>query len=417
MGTNRMRTAKAVCRHLNYRNPLFVRALNRSAEEIRKNFSHIVDCTWNETLSCAYDRAICEVEIFLSCQSALTRSLGVRLVGGELARKGLLEVSTDGSWRKVCGLSKYILSELPTAACRHLGFDGGSMTFVRASDRPGYFQTFYGNCKLNPIEKCIFRKCYNRCFEYVSVVCYRSEWQVRLVNTVHNGQETEGAVQVFSTKLWWKFVCEDKWNMNAAQVVCSELGYEKAISAKRNSELTSSNREWSPFKVLCRGNEKALRRCTHFESTARRRCKVAGLVCKEKECKESDFLPFFSEIAVYLFIDCPSGWFLFADYCYTVSLPRSLNGEVMENGGCGSVNSVSISSPHEQAFVLSLLADITDDVWIGLMRGRDEVFKWRNQEPLRFLRLDLNDIFLSYVASLGTSCGLLENRKSFIGAL
>ena len=70
IGRNRMPTAFAVCRHLNYRRPFFVRALNRSAEEIRKNFSHIVYCTWNEALSCTYNRATGEEEIFLSCQSA-----------------------------------------------------------------------------------------------------------------------------------------------------------------------------------------------------------------------------------------------------------------------------------------------------------------------------------------------------------
>ena len=60
-------------------------------------------------------------------------------------------------------------------------------------------------------------------------------------------------------------------------------------------------------------------------------------------------------------------------------------GKVIESGGCGPVNSVSISSPHEQAFVLSLLADIKEDVWIGLKRKDGEAFGWRNKEPLRFL--------------------------------
>ncbi|XP_065840830.1 uncharacterized protein [Oscarella lobularis] len=108
IGSNRMRTAFAVCQHLNYRSPLFVRALNRSTEEMRKNFSHIVECTWNEALSCTYDRATCEVEIFLSCQSARTRSIRVRLVGGKWSRNGLLEVSTDWSWKKAFGIRLWI---------------------------------------------------------------------------------------------------------------------------------------------------------------------------------------------------------------------------------------------------------------------------------------------------------------------
>ena len=231
------------------------------------------------------------MEIFLSCQSALTRSIGVRLVRGKWSGNGLLEVSTDGSWKKVCGLDKRVLSKLPQATCRHLGFDRGGMRFIPASNRWGDSKTFYGVCMSNSIKKCSFKRFFNRCFDYIWVECYRSKWQVRLMETVHNVQETEGTIEVFVFDRW-KFVCEDKWNINAAQVVCSELGYEKAISAKRKSELTLSNRKFSPLKVLCHGSETALRRCTHFESKTSRPCNAAGLVCKEKECKESDLFPF-----------------------------------------------------------------------------------------------------------------------------
>ena len=56
-------------------------------------------------------------------------------------------------------------------------------------------------------------------------------------------------------------------------------------------------------------------------------------------------------------------------------------------GGCGRSNSVSISSPHEQAFVLSLLPGylLKGDVWIGLRREDNGAFKWINEEPLRCL--------------------------------
>ncbi|XP_065844714.1 C-type mannose receptor 2-like [Oscarella lobularis] len=56
-------------------------------------------------------------------------------------------------------------------------------------------------------------------------------------------------------------------------------------------------------------------------------------------------------------------------------------------GGCGRSNSVSISSPHEQAFVLSLLPGylLKGDVWIGLRREDNGAFKWINEEPLRYV--------------------------------
>ena len=56
--------------------------------------------------------------------------------------------------------------------------------------------------------------------------------------------------------------------------------------------------------------------------------------------------------------------------------------------GCGPLNSASISSPHEQSFVFSLLVDYrgwSKDFWIGLRREDDGAFKWINEEPLRCL--------------------------------
>ena len=53
-----------------------------------------------------------------------------------------------------------------------------------------------------------------------------------------------------------------------------------------------------------------------------------------------------------------------------------------DRSGCGPSNSASITSPHEQAFILSLLADQRNDVWIGLRRI-DETFEWINKDPLR----------------------------------
>ena len=84
-------------------------------------------------------------------------------------------------------------------------------------------------------------------------------------------------------------------------------------------------------------------------------------------------------------LDCPLGWILYADYCYGFSKLWFMDGELGINaGGCGRTNSASINSPHEQAFVMSLLAD-ESDVFIGLRREDDDAFKWMNGEPLRCL--------------------------------
>ena len=87
-------------------------------------------------------------------------------------------------------------------------------------------------------------------------------------------------------------------------------------------------------------------------------------------------------------LDCPPGWFLYANHCYNVS-PYVLMS--MRVGGCDPMNRVSINSPHEQAFVLSLLAGVRDDVFIGL--ERDDDVRWTNGEPLRFAVINLVIVF------------------------
>ena len=88
--------------------------------------------------------------------------------------------------------------------------------------------------------------------------------------------------------------------------------------------------------------------------------------------------------------DCPLGWILYEEYCYTLShnyWRMDEYGALLEPLGCGEMNSVSISSPHEQSFVFSLLLDYQweREVWIGLKREDDGAFMWINEEPLRCL--------------------------------
>ncbi|XP_065844501.1 uncharacterized protein [Oscarella lobularis] len=365
LGKGASRTAASVCKQLGYSSLLFVRAIKRFGEKFRANYSYSVDCSWNNVLNCTYEKTTCDLGLFLSCRSARTFSIEVRLVNSPVPSSGTLEVGIGNTWRKVCGLERNVLSSLPRATCRHLGYDNGNMSFTGL--RRGRLRSLHSFCRSNSIGGCSFLGYSSRCFDFIRVDCLNSQLQVRLVNTTRKTTEREGAIEVFFNGNWTA-VCEDEWNINASEVVCSELGYKNAVSSRRLSSdlVTSSSQRLAPLKVICQGNETALRQCNHFMSTSRQSCRAARVVCKEKEY-------------------CPSGWFLYADYCYTVSRLMFVQRMNMRAGGCGPVNSVTINSLHEQAFVLSLLADIRGDVSIGLKRQAEEVFQWLNGEPLRYV--------------------------------
>ena len=61
----------------------------------------------------------------------------------------------------------------------------------------------------------------------------------------------------------WGTVCDDGWDLSDAQVVCNELGLDKAIAAKHGAFYgQDSGRIWLD-SVDCDGSESAIRKCSH----------------------------------------------------------------------------------------------------------------------------------------------------------
>ena len=111
-------------------------------------------------------------------------------------------------------------------------------------------------------------------------------------------------------------------------------------------------------------------------------------------------------------LDCPRGWYLYAGYCYTVSNKSYDFDDTEWDKGCSSKSLVSINSPHEQAFVLSLLAGKDSDVWIGLTRRRNtDEFRWFNGDPMTYAYIyaACETVYVT-CACAGMLCGRVENR-------
>ena len=86
-----------------------------------------------------------------------------------------------------------------------------------------------------------------------------SSFTVRLVNgsTIY-----EGRVEVQHNGIW-RTVCDYGWDLHDAQVVCSQLGFGRAIAAKHNSFYgDGSGQTWLTY-LNCIGNELTIGNCLH----------------------------------------------------------------------------------------------------------------------------------------------------------
>ena len=99
-------------------------------------------------------------------------------------------------------------------------------------------------------------------------------------STKHN----EGKVEVYDEGEW-RVICDDSWDIDDATVVCRQLGYGRAASAKWNQRdyYWTGRKVWMD-NVRCRGIENNLKQCSfaRWSSNDNEICdplKTAGVAC------------------------------------------------------------------------------------------------------------------------------------------
>ncbi|KAH9493195.1 Deleted in malignant brain tumors 1 protein [Bulinus truncatus] len=194
----------------------------------------------------------------------------IRLVDGNRNYEGTVEVFYNNRWGSVC--DDFWSINAAEVVCDMLGHRRqGAKAVMGNGFHSAYRNAFWlnnVNCKGNetnlfdcPHSSWGLHDCNST--DLAGVKCFPViENFIRLVQ---GGKSYQGTVEVFYNNRWGT-VCDDHWSANAAQVVCSMLGYVR-VGAKAVSENGFNSTQYNDFwldEVQCFGNEKSLFDCTHL---------------------------------------------------------------------------------------------------------------------------------------------------------
>ncbi|XP_031553545.1 uncharacterized protein LOC116290605 isoform X2 [Actinia tenebrosa] len=187
---------------------------------------------------------------------ALEKEIEVRLNGSSSSYEGRVEVKYAGIWGTIDDSGWDIFDA--TVVCRQLGFAGAVSAFTGGrfgrGKGPVWFSEAHCNGDENKISGCIE---FNNTKSSISnhnagVACFSA----RLADgkTPH-----EGRVEIqYNGK--WSTVCGKNWNINSANVICRDLGYEGAIST---SVVGKGSGQVLLEDVKCIGDEVSIMLCSH----------------------------------------------------------------------------------------------------------------------------------------------------------
>ncbi|XDC74113.1 hypothetical protein R6Z07F_005286 [Ovis aries] len=187
--------------------------------------------------------------------------LALRMVSEDQQCAGWLEVFYNGTWGSVC---RSPMEDITVSViCRQLGCgDSGTLNSsvgLREGSRPKWVDgircrktdTSLWQCPSDPWN---YTSCSPKEEAYIS--CEGSR-QLRLVD---GGGPCAGRVEILDQGSWGT-ICDDRWDLDDAHVVCRQLGCGKALQATVSSSFGAGSGPIWLGNVKCTGKESHVWRC------------------------------------------------------------------------------------------------------------------------------------------------------------
>ncbi|XP_058272777.1 deleted in malignant brain tumors 1 protein-like [Hemibagrus wyckioides] len=187
----------------------------------------------------------------------------IRLTGSNNNCSGRVEILYDGQWGTVCD-DFWDLNDAEVV-CRQLGCGKAVTAHQNAHFGQGSGQIWLDEVQCSGNESSI-TQCSHSGFgshgcshgEDAGVTC-SDVTEIRLIGGTDS---CSGRVEILHNGQWGT-VCDKKWNMNDAEVVCRQLGCGKAVTAHKNAHFGhGSGKHWLN-NVQCLGSESSITQCSH----------------------------------------------------------------------------------------------------------------------------------------------------------
>ncbi|XP_074470969.1 scavenger receptor cysteine-rich type 1 protein M130-like isoform X1 [Sebastes fasciatus] len=251
--------AEVVCRELNCGTVLEAKKAAFFGEGKNMIWLDDVQCTGSESsvLKCTH-KQFGDNNCGHGEDAGVICSEHVRVVNGSNRCSGRVEVYNDSNWKRVCS-SDWAMADAEVV-CREINcgnptFQTEVLHFGEARNVGGIKPNCVGN--ESSISQCTLQDSKESCVD-ATILCTNSK-PIRLVNGTHR---CSGRVEVYHDGQWGT-ICDDRWGMPEAAVVCREMDCGNALSVKYKSYFGRGRDQVWLDDVECTGHEKTLGDCPH----------------------------------------------------------------------------------------------------------------------------------------------------------